>query len=110
MIDDPDATDRLYERLEAALPLPARPTPELLAALRERQPAMTLAPACRVVEISYAGDEGGIVCKLDFGADGTGKAAFVSITHLRFDPRLPMARDIDRYQRHRVKKLRRQQG
>jgi len=110
MIDDPEATDRLYEKLEAALPLPARPTLELLAALRTQQPAMTLAPACRIIEISYAGDEGGIVCKLDFGADGTGKAAFVSITHLRFDPRLPMARDIDRYQRRRVKRLRRQPG
>lgn len=34
--------------------------------------------------------------------------AFVSITHLRFDPRLPLARKIATYQKHRVKHLRRQ--
>jgi hypothetical protein len=53
------------------------------------------------------GDEGGIVCKLDLGST-VEKAAFTSITHLRFDPRLPLAREITAYQKHRVKRLRRQ--
>ncbi|MDR3389428.1 MAG: hypothetical protein P4L92_20480, partial [Rudaea sp.] len=35
-------------------------------------------------------------------------ATFASITHLRFDARLPLARDIAAYQKHRVKRLRRQ--
>jgi len=35
-------------------------------------------------------------------------AIHASITHLRFDPRLPPARDISVYQKHRVKALRRQ--
>ena len=39
---------------------------------------------------------------------GIEKAAFASITHLRFDARLPLAREIAAYQRHRVKRLRRQ--
>ena len=56
--------------------------------------------------VSYAGDEGGIVCQLDAGAD-TG-AVLTSLTHLRFDPHLPLARDILTYQKHRVKRLRRQ--
>jgi hypothetical protein len=34
-------------------------------------------------------------------------AAFASITHLRFDARLPLARDIAVYQKHRAKRLRR---
>jgi hypothetical protein len=34
--------------------------------------------------------------------------AFASITHLRFDARLPVARDIAAYQKHRVKRLRHQ--
>ena len=34
--------------------------------------------------ISYAGDEVGIVCKLDLGPD-IENATFTSITHLRFD-------------------------
>jgi len=29
------------------------------------------------------------------------KESFVSITHLRFDPRLPLAREIIVYQKHR---------
>jgi hypothetical protein len=53
------------------------------------------------------GDEGGIVCKLDLGSNA-GMKAFTSITHLRFDPRLPLAREISVYQKHRVKRLRRQ--
>jgi hypothetical protein len=53
------------------------------------------------------GDEGGIVCKLDLGP-GVDTAAFVSITHLRFDVRLPLARAITAYQKHRVKRLQRQ--
>jgi hypothetical protein len=46
-------------------------------------------------------------CGLDVTA-ATGKAVYASITHLRFDPRLPVARDIAAYQKHRVKRLRRQ--
>ena len=32
---------------------------------------------------------------------------FVSITHLTFDRRLPLAREIAAYQKHRIKRLRR---
>ena len=45
-----------------------------------------------VTWISYAGDEGGIVCKLVPAADLAAEAVFASITHLRFDPRLPLGR------------------
>jgi hypothetical protein len=53
------------------------------------------------------GDVGGILCKLDLGPD-VENAAFVSITYLRFDARLPLAREITAYQKHGVKHLRRQ--
>jgi hypothetical protein len=33
--------------------------------------------------------------------------ALVSITHLRFDARLPLAREVTAYQKNRVKRLRR---
>ena len=70
---------------------------------------ITLPANCRVTWISYAGDEGGSICKLE-GASETTEAVFASITHLRFDPRLPAAREITAYQKHRTKRLRRQQG
>lgn len=94
------------DRLGAALPVPARVTPELQMILREQR-GVTIPTSCRVTWISYAGDEGGVVCRLDTGADA-GEAVFTSITHLRFDPRLALARDIAAYQRHRAKRLRRQ--
>jgi hypothetical protein len=43
-------------------------------------------------------------------ASETKSVTFTSITHLRFDPRLPLAREIAAYQTHRVKRLRRQRS
>ena len=111
MIDDPDQVERLLARMRAALPMPARMTPRLLATVRDQDPGTPLAAACSVTEVHYAGDEGGIVCHLarDGGGDGDdgGKLIVTSITHLEFDPRLPCAREIAAYQKHRIKRLRR---
>ncbi len=107
MIDHPDQVERLMDRMSAALPIPARVTPELQTKLR-RQNGTEIPASCTVTWISYAGDEGGIVCRLDAGLDGGSDEVFTSITHLRFDPRLPLSRDIVAYQKHPVKRLRRQ--
>lgn len=58
----------------------------------------------------YSGDEGGILCCLDIGGANTPVAHLVSITHLAFNRNIPLAREIEAYQRHRNKKLKRQQG
>ena len=96
----------LLTKLEAALPLSARMTPELAATLKTQHLINVIPSTCTITWISYAGDEGGIMCRLEFDRE-TENAAFTSITHLRFDPRLPLARDITDYQKHRVKRLRR---
>jgi hypothetical protein len=49
----------------------------------------------------------GILCRLAFDADIGPRAFIVSITHLLFDRRSSLAREIARYQKHRVKRLRR---
>ena len=85
MIDHPEITQRLIEKLNEALPLPARLTPELQDLLRRQTSSPTIQTHATVTWISYAGDEGGIVCKLDLGPD-VEDAAFTSITHLRFHP------------------------
>lgn len=103
MIDNPDQAERRLAKLDAALPVPARMTPEPAATLQ----APDRTQSCTITCIRYAGDEGGIVCGLDFAHQGN-SAAFVSITHLRFHPHLPLARDIAAYQKHRAKRLRRQ--
>jgi hypothetical protein len=108
MIDHPEITERLITKLNGALPISARLTPELQDVLQRQNAGSTIPAQATITWISYAGDEGGIVCKLDLGP-GIENAAFTSITHLRFDVRLPLARDIAVYQRHRVKRLQRQQ-
>ncbi len=107
VIDNPLQAHLLMAKLKAALPLPALATPPMLAQLQEQAPSLDLLPRCQITQIHYAGDEGGIVCKLDFGTKDTDPVFFVSITHLTFDRRLPLAREIAAYQKHRVKRLRR---
>lgn len=107
MIDHPESTRCLITKLNNALPISARLTPELQDVLQHQNAASTIPAHATVISISYAGDEGGIVCKLDL-RPAVDNAAFTSITHLRFDPRLPLAREIAAYQKHRVKRIQRQ--
>ncbi len=104
MIDNPVQVQRLLAQLQAALPVPARATPEL-AAMLKTQNISNAASAAAITAVSYAGDEGGIMCRLEIPTNEND--VHVSITHLRFDPRLPLARDVTAYQKHRVKHLRR---
>ncbi len=105
MIDNPDKTEALIARLEAALPVRARPTPEALRTLRRQSPEPRFPRHCDIAEIYYAGDEGGILCTLDFGLDDSKEVYVVSITHLRFGGKSALSRAVVAYQRHRVKKL-----
>lgn len=108
MIDNPDQVERLMHRLSDALPLPAFGTPRLLATLRGRRGTATITPRCTVTQVYYAGDEGGIVCHLSFKETIESEVVVASITHLEFDRRLQVAREIATYQKHRTKRLRRQ--
>jgi hypothetical protein len=105
MIDNPIQMQRLLAQLQAALPVPTRATPELKAML-ETQNISNASSVATITAVNYAGDEGGIMCRLEIPP--TESAVYVSITHLRFDPRLPVAREITAYQKHRVKHLKRQ--
>lgn len=106
MIDDLLRVSALLGAMDKALPLHAVPTPELAAVMRKERPGRDLPRQWRITAVSYAGDPGGIMCALD---DGTGAddAFVVSITHLVFDRRVPMAREIAVYQNRRRKRLRR---
>jgi len=108
MIDNPDQVERLIARLRQSLPLFASVTAEIAAIIRERSP--TAADPQRrypITRVDYAGDEGGIVCKLELGPEAGDSALFASITHLRLGHAEPLARQIAGYQKHRVKRLRR---
>ena len=107
MIDNAEKTEQLLAKLQAALPLRARTTPELVATIQAQHPATKIVGDCCINAISYSGDEGGIMCRFHLGSP-SGNAVFTSITHLRFEPRQPLSRDIAVYQKHRIKRLRRQ--
>jgi hypothetical protein len=107
VIDNPAQVEQLIAKLQAALPLSATVSPPLLALLQEQSPDLDLPLRCQITRIHYAGDEGGILCKLDFGHEDDREVLLVSITHLTFDRRLPLAREIAAYQKHRIKRIRR---
>lgn len=110
MIDNPDKTDRLTAEMEDSLPLKTRLSPSVKRTIAKQSPESTIPDKCMVTKIFYMGDEGGIVCHLDIGGPETKTPFIVSITHLIFDRRCAVFRQIDAYQRHRVKKLKRQSG
>jgi hypothetical protein len=110
MIDDPDKTDRLVVEMEASLPLETRLSQSIKSALIKQSPDLAIPDRCMVTKVFYMGEEGGIVCGLDIGGPDTKTPFIVSITHLIFDKRSPVSRQIEAYQRHRVKKLKQQAG
>jgi hypothetical protein len=110
MIDNAKQVGRLIDRLATSLPIPAAPTPECVAMFRKETGADGVSPQCRVTQIHYAGDGGGIVCGLELDHAIEGRALYASITHLRFDPRSGLGREIIAYQKHRTKRLQRVNG
>ena len=110
MIDDRRKTDLLMSMLTEALPIEANVTQYLADELMEGSPGITIPKKCNVTSIFYTGDMGGILCGLDIGGADAKTAHVVSITHLTFDRRVRLSREIEAYQRHRIKKLKQQQG
>jgi len=110
MIDNPDKMNRLLAAIEASLPMKTRLSPNVRETLAEQSPESPIPSRCMVTEVFYMGDEGGISCGLDIGGPDTKTPFIVSITHLIFDRRSPVFRQIEAYQRHRIKKLKQQAG
>ena len=108
MIDDPRKTEQLLSSLEATLPLESRIGPQLAVLLKDKIPDLKPLQRCRISRVLYTGDEGGIVCSLELPEAGGDEVYLASITQLLFDPRLPLARPIALYQKHRLKRIRRQ--
>ena len=108
MLDKPQKTHVLIAALKAAVPFEVALTPDLIAHLVQQPKPITVKPTETVSEISYAGDEGGILCHIrPAGTDGM---LVVSLTHLRVARFLPLAAAVHDYQKHRVKKLKKQYG
>jgi len=108
MLDDPEQTEQLLVALKATVPFEVGVSPEALQQLRAREAGSTWAARQIVHDVSYLGDMGGIVCHLQ-PPEGR-EVAVISLTHVRVPSSLPLAAQVARYQKHRIKKLRRQGG
>jgi len=108
MLDKPEKTAELIATLRSALPFEVSLTPELIAELARHDKPLALAQRQIVSDISYAGDAGGILCHIQI-AD-VGQTVYASLTHVRVSRALPFAQAVIEYQKHRVKKLRKQQS
>jgi hypothetical protein len=106
MLDHPEKTARLLAELRAAAPFKVELTPHLIAHLRARDVAAADHSEHIVSDLSYAGDEGGIVCHIVPAEAGA--AIIVSLTHVVVPRSSPLARAVLDYQKHRVKKLKKQ--
>lgn len=98
------------EKMRAMLPIGATFSARVLETLRDESMAPELSPRVAVMAVYYAGDEGGIVCTLETEPLDAKKVRITSITHLIFDRRHPLSREIRAYQKHRIKRLRKLGG
>jgi hypothetical protein len=108
MLDKSEKTHELIVALQAAVPFQVELPQSLIEHLRAQRAAFDAKPHQIVSKISYAGDEGGILCHIE-PEDGQG-ALIVSITHLRFHRSLAFSAAVLDYQKHRTKKLKKQHG
>src|ERR1700730_13854507 len=106
MLDHPEKTTRLLAALKAAVPFEVDLTERLVKQLRAPHDAVADPQHHNVPGLSYAGDEGGIVCHM--APSEAGGALVVSLTQVRVPRSMPLAPAVTDYQKHRVKKIKKQ--
>ena len=106
MLDNPEKTARLMIAMTAAIPFEVELTSSTITYLRAQHIGDNVKPMQTVVKVSYAGDEGGILCHLQ--PEHTESVIIVSLTHVRMHRSLSLAAAVLDYQKHRVKKLKKQ--
>lgn len=106
ILDNPQMTSRLLAALKAAVPFDVELTPEVVKQLQSKNAANAGQVRRTVSDLSYAGDEGGIICHI-VPLDKR-EALFISLTHVRIPRTMPLAAAVAEYQKHRVRKLKKQ--
>ena len=105
-LDNPEKTVRLLAALNATLPFEVELTPDVIKYLESKNIATRSQMRHILSKLSYAGDEGGIICHI-VPPEGR-EALIVSLTHVRLPRSMLLASAVADYQKHRVKKLRKQ--
>jgi hypothetical protein len=106
MLDNPKQTGWLLDALKRAAPFEVELTPLVAKQLQTDKVAAADQPRQIVSDLFYLGDEGGIMCHIaPPESDG---AIIISLTHVRVPRSMPLATAVLAYQKHRVKKLKKQ--
>ena len=108
MLDMPAKTAQLLADLQTEVPFEVELLPATMARLSRKEPPVAVKSKETVFQVTYAENYGGIVCLIR--PDGTDNLLAVSLTHVRVPRSLPFGAAVADYQKHRVKKLRKQQG
>jgi hypothetical protein len=106
MLDKPEKTRELMAILEAAAPFEVALMPDLIENLARQQRPVGVKPIETVSGVSYLGDVGGIACHVQ--PEDVDSVIVVSLTHVRVPRTLPFAAEVLAYQKHRMKKLKKQ--
>jgi hypothetical protein len=108
MLDKPEKTRELMDILDAAVPFEVALMPDLIEHLARQQKPVAIKSIETVSEVSYLGDVGGIICHIQ--PEDAESSVLVSLTHVHVRRTLPFAAAVLEYQKHRVKKLKKQTG
>ena len=106
MLDNPEKTVRLLAALKQAAPFEVELPPMVVKQLQADKIAAANQTRRIVSDLSYLGDEGGIMCHIV--PPGDEAAIIISLTHVRVARSMPLAASVFDYQKHRVKKLKKQ--
>ena len=106
MLDNLEKTTRLLTALRATVPFEVEVLPSVIKHLQSENRIITNPTRQLVSDLSYAGDEGGIVCHIV--PEGTREALIMSLTHIRVPHTNRLAAAVTDYQKHRIKKLKKQ--
>ncbi len=106
MLDNPEKAMRLLAALKAAVPFEVEVLPSVIKHLQSENLTITNPTHQLVSDLSYAGDEGGIVCHIV--PAGKREALIMSLMHVSVPRRNSLAAAIIEYQKHRIKKLKKQ--
>ncbi len=82
--------------------------PDLIERLARQQNPVAIKSIETVSKISYLGDPGGIMCHIQ--PEDAESAVVISLTHVRVRRTFLFAAAVLDYQKHRVKKLKKQTG
>jgi hypothetical protein len=108
MLDNPEKTARLLAALKTAAPFEVELAPPVAKQLRADKVAAADQPRQMVSDLSYLGDEGGIMCHI--APPESESVMVISLTHVRVPRTMPLSASVLHYQKHRVKKLKKQGG